>query len=310
MEGVLSLKQLTKTIEGKFKLGPLDLEIEPGFIVAIVGPNGSGKTSLFRMLMNMVQSDSGELKLFGKQFPEDEVFIKRKIGYVPEISELHEMFKTVEDALNFAAYWHPTWDAKYSKTLLQKFELAATDRLRSLSKGNRRKLDLILALAHHPDLLLLDEPSSGLDPFAWRLMMEEMAHYMEASNRTVFMATHIMDEVRRLADYVVFLYHGRLLGYYEKDALLDGWKTIWVDRLPAASANIKGIVAVEQNSSIKLISDSPQETMNSLNANGISVIKTQSVDLDEIFMHLLHKYNLEAKREGKSGEFFPWGRLL
>lgn len=300
MRGVLSLNQVSKTIENKFRLGPLELQIEPGFIVAVVGPNGSGKTTLFRMLMNMVQPDSGELKLFDKQYPNEEVWIKRKIGYVPETSEIHQMFRTVADALQFAAYWYPTWDAKYSETLLRKFEIAATDKISGLSKGTRRKLDLILALAHHPDLLLLDEPSSGLDPFAWRLMMEEMAHYMENSQRTVFMATHIMDEVRRLADYVVFLYHGKLLGYYEKDALLDGWKTIWVDRLPVASENIKGIVAIEQDSSTKLISDSPQETLHALTASGINVIKTQSVDLDEIFVHLLHKNNLDMKREGKS----------
>ncbi|QGQ98844.1 ABC transporter ATP-binding protein [Paenibacillus psychroresistens] len=301
MTSILSLSQVTKRIEDKFTLGPLDLEIEPGVIVALVGPNGSGKTTLFRMLMNMVQSDSGELKLFHKQYPADEVSIKQKVGYVSETSVIHEMFKTVSDALKFAAYWYPTWDVTYSELLLEKFEITRTDKLNGLSKGTRRKLDLILALAHHPDLLLLDEPSSGLDPFAWRLMMEEMAHYMEAGHRTVFMATHIMDEVRRLADYVVFLYHGKLLGFYEKDALLDGWKTIWVDRLPAASANIKGIVAVEQDSSIKLISDSAQETLHSLKANDINVIKTQSVDLDEIFMHLLHKNNLGSKREGKSG---------
>lgn len=289
MQHTLSLQQITKTIEGKFNLGPLDLQVEPGFIVAVVGPNGSGKTTLFRMLMGMIQPDAGELKLFDQQYPAGEVSIKRRMGYVPETSEIQKMFKTVSDALQFAAYWYPTWDAEYCEELLIKFEIVPTEKLNGLSKGTRRKLDLILALAHRPDLLLLDEPSSGLDPFAWRLMLEEVTRHMEEGQRTIFMATHIMDEVRRLADYVVFLYHGKLLGYYEKDALLDGWKTIWVDRLPDNAKSLKGIVAVEQDQSIKLISESPQETVAVLASSGINIIKMQSVDLDEIFMYLLQK---------------------
>lgn len=288
MEAPISLKQITKTIGEKFSLGPLNLQVESGFIVAVVGPNGSGKTTLFRMLMGMVHPDGGELMLFNKQYPQDEVAIKRRIGYVPETSENQEMFKTVADMLKFTAYWYPDWDGRYCEELLLKFEISPSDKLSGFSKGTRRKLDIILAMAHRPELLLLDEPSSGLDPFAWRLMLDELTDYMKAGQRTIFLATHIMDEVKRLADYVVFLYHGKLLGYYEKDALLDGWKTIWVDRLPAAES-IQGVVAVEQGQSIKLVSDSPQETMHALAQLNINVIKTQTVDLDEIFMHLLHK---------------------
>jgi ABC-2 type transport system ATP-binding protein len=289
LENILSLQKIVKTMDQKFTLGPIALEIESSYIYAIVGPNGSGKTTLFRMLMNMVQPDSGELKLFGMKYPEEEIAIKQKIGYVPETSEIQEMFKTVAEVLNFAAYWYPTWDKKYCEELLFKFEIAYTDKLSGLSKGTRRKLDLILSLAHHPDLLLLDEPSSGLDPFAWRLLLEEISRYMQRGQRTVFMATHIMDEVRRLADYVVFLYHGKLLGFYEKDALIDGWKTIWVDRLPLDAVQIKGVVAIEHEQSIRLISESPQETLDALASGGINVIKTQSLDLDEIFVHLLQK---------------------
>jgi ABC-2 type transport system ATP-binding protein len=289
VQHALALREITKTIADKFILGPLNLEIEPGFIVAVVGPNGSGKTTLFRMLMGMVQPDAGELEFFNQQYPADEISIKRKIGYVPETSENQKMFKTVADALQFAAFWYPSWDDKYCQELLKKFEITPTDKLTGLSKGTRRKVDLILSLSHHPDLLLLDEPSSGLDPFAWRLMLEEVTRFMDQGQRTIFMATHIMEEVRRLADYVVFLYQGKLLGYYEKDALLDGWKTIWVDRLPNNAKSMKGIVAVEQDQSIKLISESPQETLAALANSGINVIKTQSVDLDEIFTYLLQK---------------------
>jgi ABC-2 type transport system ATP-binding protein len=112
---------------------------------------------------------------------------------------------------------------------------------------------------------------------------------MQNGQKSVLMATHIMDEVRRMADYVVFMYHGRLLGSYEKDALLDSWKAIWIDRMPELPEDIPGFVALEHQQGIKLITESPQDAADALKQMGIKVLNTLSLDLDEIFMYLLDR---------------------
>jgi ABC-2 type transport system ATP-binding protein len=289
MEPLLKVRAIEKAVDEKFHLGPVNLEIEPGYIIAVVGPNGSGKSTFFRMLMGMVQPDEGEIELFGQRYPKDEVSIKQRIGYVPETSELQDYMKTVADVTRFSSHWFPTWDEKRCAELLAKFELQPLQKLNGMSKGTRRKLDLVQALSHHPDLLLLDELSSGLDPFAWKIAQQEIASLMQGGQTSVFMATHIMDEVRRMADYVVFLYHGRLLGLYEKDALLDNWKACWIDRMPEREEGIPGLVALEHQQGIKLITESPQETSDVLKSMGINVLNTLSLELDEIFMYLLDR---------------------
>src|SRR5690606_10608755 len=97
-------------------------------------------------------------------------------------------------------------------------------KLGKMSKGMRRRYELAIAMSHHPDLLLLDEPSSGLDPLAWRSMIDLLHRYMERGDRTILIATHIVEEVKRLADYIVFMVHGKVLGMYEKDELMTGWR--------------------------------------------------------------------------------------
>src|SRR5690606_32260593 len=117
----------------------------------------------------------------------------------------------------FAAACYPGWDAKYYRRLLDRFGVDEKARLGKLSKGMRRKAELAVALAHRPELLLLDEPTSGLDPMSWKIWLEELQSYLADGDKTAMIATHITEEVRRLADYVLFLHRGRMLAYYEKD---------------------------------------------------------------------------------------------
>jgi ABC-2 type transport system ATP-binding protein len=298
MEPLVTVREIKKILAGKFHLGPLNLEIEPGYIVAVVGPNGSGKSTFFRMLMGMIQPDEGEIGLFGQVYPKNEVAIKQRIGYVPETSELQDYMKTVADVIRFSSHWFPSWDNKRCEELLIKFELEPRQKLNGMSKGTRRKLDLVQALSHHPDLLLLDELSSGLDPFAWRIVQQEIADLMKGGQKSVLMATHIMDEVRRMADYIVFLYHGKLLGCYEKDTLLDSWKALWVDRMPERQEDIPGLVALEHQQGFKVITESPQAAADALKRMGINVLNTLSLDLDEIFLHLLDRSKIHSSEMG------------
>lgn len=225
--------------------GPLNLSIEPGYIVAIVGPNGSGKSTLFRMLMNLVKPERGTLRLLGEQYPEAETGIKQRIGFVPEVTEWEDMASTVGELTQFISMWYPSWNERKYRELLARFKLDEGLQLKKLSTGMQSKLAFIYAIAQEPGLLLLDEPTSGLVPLAWRDMLVEIVRFMDNGQGSVLIATHILEEVRRFADYIVFLYDGQLLGRYEKDTLLEQWKSIWIERAPEGAERLPGVVRVE-----------------------------------------------------------------
>lgn len=287
---IISLESVEKSY-GNFTLGPVNLEIESGYVVAVVGPNGSGKSTLFRMLMNLSHPGSGEVSLFGGGYPEDEVEIKQRVGYVPETAVGHDEM-TAKDLARFVSRWYPRWDQKFYEDLVDRSDIETDKRFKDLSKGMRRRLSFALAAATRAELLLLDEPTDGVDPFARREMLEEIVAHVQDGERTVLLATHVMEEVRRIADYVAFLVDGAFLGLYEKDALLERWRTLWVSGKPGAET--PGVVEIEDGNPVRVVSDSPSETEDALARDGIRVVRSGALDLEEILAHLMR----HAQRSG------------
>ena len=289
---VISLRDITKSY-GNFELGPVNLEIEPGHVVAVVGPNGSGKSTLIRMLMNLVKPTSGEVRLFGRAYPDDEVAIKQRIGYVPERSVGHDEM-SAKSLGEFVSYWYPRWDQRLYQDLLGRSRVDQDKKFGKLSKGVQRRLSFALALATGCELLLLDEPTAGVDPFARGEMLEDISSFMhegvhdEGDRRTVVFATQAMEEVRRIADYLVFLVDGEYLGLHEKDALLKRWKNFWVDGEP--EGDIPGVVEVVEGGNLtRLISDSFKETAEALSTENIRIVRSRTLDLEEILSHLMRR---------------------
>ena len=297
---VISLRDVRKSY-GNFELGPVNLEIEPGYVVAVVGPNGSGKSTLFGMLMNLVKPTSGEVRLFdGASYPDDEVAIKQRIGYVPESSVGHDEM-SARSLGEFVSYWYPKWDQRLYQDLIERYKVDPDIRFGKLSKGVQRRLTFALALATGCELLLLDEPTVGVDLFVRRQMLEDISRFMRSGDRrTVVYATHVLEEVRRIADYVAYLVDGEYLGLYEMDALLEGWKMLWVDREP--EGDIPGVVQVVVGGRVvggsptRLVSDSPEETERALSAQNIRIVRSEPLDLEEILSHLMrrHKEGIRA----------------
>ncbi|MGW9527229.1 ABC transporter ATP-binding protein [Paenibacillus terrae] len=272
---------------GKREIGPINLTIEPGYVVALAGHNGSGKSTLLHLLTQLVHPDSGEIRWFGQAYPEGMPIDTRQwVGYVPEQPAHEEDRLTAEAAATFRALWYPGWDEMRFQRLLERFQVPQHTRLSRMSKGERRKFELAAALAPHPRLLLLDEPSSGLDPFAWKIMLEELRECMENGKTTVIIATHIMDEIKRLADYIVLMHEGRLLGKLEKDHLLENGKEMWFEGTPEEASELPGVIETESDGGLqRIVTLAAGEASAILDQAGIRPIRVRSLELDDILWY-------------------------
>ncbi|SDG20079.1 ABC-2 type transport system ATP-binding protein [Fontibacillus panacisegetis] len=279
LTGVKITRRRRKTI------GPINLRIPQGHIVALVGPNGSGKSTIINMILQTISPDEGSITWLGETSKTAlPLEIRQQIAYVPEHPINEENFMTADEAARFRSHWYPNWDEVRFDQLMSRFEVSRHERLNRLSKGERRKFEIAAAFAAKPKILLLDEPSSGLDPFAWKDMIEQLRCFMEGEDVTVILSSHIVEEVKRLADYIVLVNSGQVLGMAEKDALFANWKEIWV------RGELEGLDGLEADilrrdygpAMTKLIVRESEALELWQHENRIQMVKSRSLELDEI----------------------------
>jgi len=205
----IALKSVERRL-GDFVLGPLDLTVPRGAVLAFVGPNGAGKTTTLDLLMGMGAADRGEIQVLGKTMPRDEVAIKSKVAYVsPDLN--FTPWGSVGRALDFVRGFYPDWDQARCDRLLEEFSVARKERIAALSFGARIKLSLVMALSRDAELLLLDEPTVGLDVNARLLLFREMRDFVKRGDRTVVISSHQLSDLEKLADHVAILNKGKLI---------------------------------------------------------------------------------------------------
>lgn len=299
MSAAIEVKELVQK-RPHFELGPVNLTIPKGYVTAIIGPNGSGKSSLFRCMLDLSKPDKGAIEVLGEKVgAHDNWQLKQRIGYVSEETSKLDDHVKAEQRAAFTRQWYPQWDINRYQELLRRFEIDASLKLRKMSKGMRRKFDLIIAMSHNPELLLLDEPSSGLDPIAWKTMIDVIHRYMDSGERTVLMASHIIDEVRRLADYIVFIVHGRVLGMFEKDALLESWSILYTDpgEGKAQWQSMPGYQSAEYTggSTYKVVTSRVLEAEDWCRSQGTHIVSKQRLELDDILTALIEQERIRIQ---------------
>jgi ABC-2 type transport system ATP-binding protein len=188
-------------------------------------------------------------------------------------------------AARFRAQWYDTWDADYYEELMVLFQVPKYTLFKQLSHGEQRKFQLVAALATRPRLLILDEPSSGYDPFAWAQMIDVLQAYLASGDGdiTIVIASHNMEEVRRLADYVVLLDQGRMLGMAEKDALAGSWRECWFQLRGTLPADLPGVVYAEETRPgyYSVISSEWQAVAHDLRSYGVEDIQFRQLEAEE-----------------------------
>ena len=285
MEKAFQFKDVIKTYPD-FQLGPLDLELEPGIVLGYIGPNGSGKTTTMHCLTGLVKADRGEMYVFGRRNDPNRPAWKLDIGYVGDVHVFYERW-TAERNLQFLSQFYPNWSHERARDLARRFNLPLNKRAKDLSSGNRVKLSLVSALAHSPRLLLLDEPTAGIDPVVRTEVLDVLFEALEKGDRSIFYSTHILSDISRLADELAFLHEGQILKRSAKDDLTDTWRKISF-RLTKESITLEAIVEQKrEGDDYQVISSDFNTTLKQLRESGAENIRENRMNIDEIAVHIL-----------------------
>src|SRR5213594_2279047 len=207
--GVVTAANLVRRFGSKAALNNVTLNVPSGSVFGLVGENGAGKTTLIKHILGLLRAEAGTVRVFGLNPVSDPVSVLGRIGYLSEQPDLPGWMR-VDEFLRYTRAFYPKWDVRYAEEMRGQFGLDARARIKTLSKGQQAKLGLLAAQAHRPDLLLLDEPSSGLDPIVRRDILEAVIRTVADEGRTVIFSSHLLDEVERVSDYVAMLHKGTL----------------------------------------------------------------------------------------------------
>jgi len=231
VDKAIELTRLTWRAGKVFSLDEIGLNVPTGSIYGFLGPNGSGKTTTVRLLTGMIKPDSGSIRVLGMEVPGELPSILRRVGYVPERPHVYPAF-TAREQLDYHASFFERWDGGWAGKLMTRLGLDPSRRLSRMSKGEIGKLLILLALAQRPDLLLLDEPTDGLDPVVRRDVMSAVLDCVSETGATVFISSHLVHELERICDWVGVMDNGRLLAELPMQQFKNGIKRIRVHGAP------------------------------------------------------------------------------
>lgn len=215
----LEIKNLNKTFNG-FSIKDINLELPKGYILGYVGQNGAGKTSTIKLIMNQLKKDSGEIKVFGKEYSEDESKYKDMIGFIGDECYFPTCF-TLKDIINTLKDFYSSFNEVKFKEYVDKWKLPYKKKIKGFSKGMKVKLAFASILSRETKLLLLDEPTSGLDPVIRNEILEILKNYIDDGERSVLFSTHITSDLEKITDYLFFINNGKKVFYDTTENVLE-----------------------------------------------------------------------------------------
>ena len=216
----VEIKNLVKKFDG-FTLGPIELCIPKGSIVGYIGQNGAGKSTTIKLLLGLLNKDSGEIKILDEE-KSDSILLKDRLGVVFDDLLLPEEM-TLVDVEKFCSRVYSRWDKKDYYQFIENFSLPEKQIIKNYSRGMKMKLSIAVALSHNAELLILDEAASGLDPIVREEILELLLDFMQDENHTILISSHILSDLEKVADYIIFIHNGKILFVETKDELKENY---------------------------------------------------------------------------------------
>ena len=289
---VIEILGLARRFDAKRALDNISLSVPRGIVYGLVGANGAGKTTLIRHVLGLLKAQSGSVRVFGRDPVKEPVPVLSRIGSLSEQGDLPGWMR-VDELMRYTQAFYPAWDAKYAEELREQFALDPAARIKNLSKGQKARVGLLTALAYRPELLLLDEPSSGLDPIVRRDILGAIVRTIADEGRTVLFSSHLLDEVERVSDCVAMLREGKLVFSGALDEVKQSHHrlTLRLDQPRDQPPAIAGVLSWERRGGewTAVARGRSEELLYAASSVGAEIIEHRPLSLDEIFLAQVHQ---------------------
>jgi ABC-2 type transport system ATP-binding protein len=284
---IVELTNVSRKFGDKAALDNITFRVPAGSVVGLVGENGAGKTTLIKHILGLLKAQSGSVRVFGLDPVADPVGVLSRIGYLSEEPDMPGWMR-VHELMRYIAAFYPTWDPQYAEQLRREFDLDPAAKIKQLSKGQRARAGLLIALAYRPELLLLDEPSSGLDPIVRRDILGAIIRTIADEGRTVLFSSHLLSEVERVSDEVAMIRSGRILFCDSLDQIKETHARVTLEFADPQSAppSLNGALAWDGGGRewTAVCAGRVEQFRASATAIGARVVQQSPVSLDEIFI--------------------------
>ncbi len=284
---VVEITGLNRQFGSTLALNQVSLQVRRGRVFGLVGTNGAGKTTLIKHVLGRLKAQSGEVRVFGFDPAADPVAVLSRLGYLSENRDLPAWMR-VDELLRYTAAFYPKWDEAYAEQLRQQFGLNPRAKIRTLSRGENAKAGLLIALAYRPELLLLDEPSSGLDPVVRRDILEAIIRTVAEEGRTVFFSSHLLEEVERVADDLAMMFNGRVVLAGALDDVKENHHRLVLrfDSPQASAPKLPGVLSMTGGGRewTAICNGKRDEAVAAAARTGGRIVAEDSPSLDEIFV--------------------------
>jgi ABC-2 type transport system ATP-binding protein len=288
-EPILRVDGLHKSFDGKQVLRGIDLELEPGEVLGLLGANGSGKTTLIKCALGLIRPSAGRVTVFGENSWDLSASAKNRLGYVPQEVTSYPWMR-VRQVISYTAAFYRNWDQSLVNTLCERWHVPLEDRVGSLSTGQLQTVGILLALGHRPELLVLDEPVASLDPSARRQFLRTLLEMLEDDRHTILFSTHITSDLERVAQRVAILGDGQIRFHGDLDELKDRVKRLRImsrHALPASFA-VPGALRCEVAGATATVSvaDFDERLVADMQKTWDADVSVHDLNLEEIFVEM------------------------